>query len=238
MMGIVMKKILPLFLLITLLTGCAGFELPDITQLLATPTPVIPEDTATPQPTVTLIPTRDLFAVSTNTPVTHTPTETSLVPVDTPTPIPTQTPVPLPTFSEEFINDLSRTTFFVQNEGFRGILFSGATLYWGEGACTTRSIKMTVFVEDPVRTDRVFMFLRLREKQNTLNTSEWSAGAEMIKIEDGSFNYSIEPHNLRRYFYFKNAWIEYQFVSVNEKNEIIGRTQLYDRVLSLVKCGL
>ena len=77
MMGIVMKKTLPLFLLITLLTGCAGFELPDITQLLATPTPVIPADTPTIQPTVTLIPTRDLFAVSTNTPVTHTPTETS-----------------------------------------------------------------------------------------------------------------------------------------------------------------
>jgi len=241
MIGPFMKKIFPFLLLIVLLTSCAGFELPDITQLLATPQPVTPVDTPTIQPTVTLIPTRDLFAISTNTPVTFTPTEATpgeIVPLPTFTPLPTITREPLPTFSEQFINDLSRTTFLVQNEGFRGILFSAGTMYWGEGACTTRNIKMTVFVDDPERTDRVYMFLRLREKQNTLNVGEWSAGAEMIQLDDGSFNYNIETYNLRRYFYYKNAWIEYQFVAVNEKNEILGRTQLYDRILSLVKCGL
>ncbi len=231
-----MKKTLTLLLLTTLLAGCAGFELPDFTQILATPTIPAPVDTATPQPTVTRIPTRDLFAVSTNTPITFTPTGTPLVP-DVPA-FSTPTLIPLPTFSEQFINDMSSVTFFSQNVGFKGILYSAATLYWGEGACTTRSIKMTVFVDDPERTDRVYMFLRLRDKQNTLNVGEWSAGAEMIKVADGSFNYNIETYNLRRYFAYKNAWIEYQFVSVNEKNEILGRTQLYDRNLSLAKCGL
>ncbi|NTU55253.1 MAG: hypothetical protein HGA79_03280 [Anaerolineales bacterium] len=229
-----MKKTLPFLLLIAILAGCSGFQFPDITQLLATSVPETPADTATPQPTVTRIPTRDFFAISTNTPVTFTPTESSLV-LET---LPTQTLVPLPTFSEEFINDMSKTTFFIQNVGFRGILYSASTMYWGEGACVTRSIKMTVLVEDPERTDRVYLFLRLRDKQNTLNVGEWSAGAEMIKLEDGSFNYNVETRNLRRYFAYKNAWIEYQFVSVNENNEIIGRTQLYDRNVSLVKCGL
>jgi Prokaryotic membrane lipoprotein lipid attachment site len=229
-----MKKTLPFLLLIAILAGCSGFQFPDITQLLATSVPETPADTATPQPTVTRVPTRDFFAISTNTPVTFTPTESSLV-LET---LPTQTLVPLPTFSEEFINDMSKTTFFIQNVGFRGILYSASTMYWGEGACVTRSIKMTVLVEDPERTDRVYLFLRLRDKQNTLNVGEWSAGAEMIKLEDGSFNYNVETRNLRRYFAYKNAWIEYQFVSVNENNEIIGRTQLYDRNVSLVKCGL
>ena len=237
MTGLDMKKTIPFFLLIVLLAGCSGFELPDITQLLAT-APVVPVSTATLQPTVTRIPTRDLFAISTNTPVTFTPTEKPLVPNALPTLPPTQTLIPLPTFSEEFINDMSKITFFVQTVGFRGILFSGATLYWGEGACITRSIKITAFVEDPDRTDRVFLFLRLRDKQDTLTVGEWSAGAEMIKIEDGSFNYNIETHNLRRYWAYKNAWIEYQLVSVNENLEILGRTQLYDRNISLVKCGL
>jgi len=231
-----MKKILPIILLLAFLAGCSGFQMPDISTLLATPT-VFLVDTETPKPTVTLIPTRDLFAISTNTPVTFTPTETSLVADELPT-VATPTPIPLPTFSEQFINDLSSSTFFNQSIGFRGILYSAATLYWGEGACQTRSIKMTVFVEDPERTDRVFMFLRLRDKQNTLDVSEWSAGAEMIQVEDGSFNYNIEPFRLRRYFNYKNAWIEYEFVSVNDKLEILGRTQLYDRNLSLVKCGL
>lgn len=229
-----MKKTLLSLLLIVLLSGCSGFQLSDLTRLLASPTPTAPADTPTPEPTVTLIPTIDFFAVPTGAPVTFTPGGEFVTPELPATP----TLVPLPTFSEEFINDMSKITFFEKNVGFRGVLFSASTLYWGEGPCTTRSIKMTVFVEDPARTDRVYMFLRLRDKQNTLNVSEWSAGAEMIKLADGSFNYNIEPRHLRRYFYYKNAWIEYQFVSVNEKNEILGRTQLYDRNLTLAKCGL
>lgn len=232
-----MKKTLPIILLVVLLAGCAN--LPDLSQLLVTPT-VLVVDTPTIQPTVTKIPTRDLFAISTNTPVTFTPTETPLV-ADVPTIIsqpPTLTLVPLPTFSEEFINDMSSMTFLNQNAGFKGILYSSPTLYWGEGSCQTRSIKMTVFVEDPERTDRVFLFMRLRDKFNTLNVGEWSAGAEMIQIEDGSFNYNVETYNLRRYSFYKNAWIEYELVAVNNKLEILGRTQLYDHNLSLSKCGL
>ncbi|HXF86555.1 MAG TPA: lipoprotein [Anaerolineales bacterium] len=227
-----MKKIVPFLLLVLALSGCAA--LPDITRFIISPTPP-PQDTPTPQPTVTLIPTRDLFAVATSTPVTFTPTEPSSS--DSALVFSTPTLIPLPTFSEEFITDMSKVTFFEENVGFRGVIYSAAILYWGEGSCQTRSIKMTVFVEDPARTDRVYLFLRLRDKQNTLNVGEWSAGAEMIKLSDGTFNYNIETHNLRRYYAYKNAWIEYQFVSVNEKNEIIGRTQLYDRNLSLMKCG-
>jgi hypothetical protein len=230
-----MKKSPLIILLIVLLAGCAS--LPDITQLLITPTP-IPVDTNTPQPTVTLIPTKDLFAVSSATPVTFAPTVSPLASVGaTPTLLPTQTLIPLPTFSEQFINDMSSVTFFAENSGFQAILYSAGTLYWGEGACVTRSIKITAFVDDSERTDRVFLFLRLRDKQNTLNVGEWSAGAQMIKVADGSFNYDVKTYNLRQYFAYKNAWIEYELVSVNEKLEILGRTQLYDHNISLVKCG-
>lgn len=230
-----MKNFFPTLLLVVFLASCAS--LPDITALLTTPTPV-PLDTETPRPTVTLIPTKDLFAISTNTPVTFTPTERPLVEGATLTPLPTLTLIPLPTFSREFINDMSSTTFLNQTIGFKAILYSAAVLYWDEGPCVTRSIKITAFVDDPERTDRVFLFMRLRDKENTLNVSEWSAGAEMIKIEDGSFNYNVRTFNLRRYFYYKHAWIEYQLVSVNEYLEILGRTQLYDRNISLAKCGL
>jgi hypothetical protein len=206
-----------------------------LSNAIASQTPTRVPDTPTAQATVTLIPTSDLFALPSATPVTFTPTETSLVP-EIPEIPPTGTPLPLPTFSREFINDLSTTTFFVETVGFRGILYSDPTLYWNDGPCTTRRIKITAFVEDPARTDRVFLFMRLRDKKNTLNVSEWSAGAEMIKIEDGSFNYNIITRNLRRYYYFREAWIEYQLVAVNKRLEIIGRTQLYDRNISLVMC--
>ncbi|HAV77467.1 MAG TPA: hypothetical protein DCX53_08940 [Anaerolineae bacterium] len=231
-----MKRIFPIFLLAILLVGCAS--LPDITALLITPTPT-PADTATPRPTVTLIPTRDLFAVSSATPVTFTPTQTPPVSdIASPTLLPTQTLIPLPTFSEQFINDMSSVTFFAENSGFQAVLYDAGTMYWGEGACVTRSIKITAFVDDPERTDRVFLFLRLRDKGNTLNVGEWSAGAEMIQVSDGSFNYNVETYHLRRYSSYKNAWIEYELVSVNENLGILGRTKLYDRNISLAKCGI
>lgn len=229
-----MKKIIPFILLGLILSSCAG-GFSDLTSLIASPTPPPPADTATPQPTVTLIPTIDLFFVPSATPVTFTPTATSLIPAEL---LATITPIPLPTFSQEFINDMSSTTFFAQTVGFKGVLYSDSVLYWNPGPCKTRSIKITAFVEDPARTDRVFLFLRLRDKQNTLNVGEWSAGAQMIKVEDGSFNYNVETHNLRRYSYYKNAWIEYELVAVNENLEVIGRTPLFDHNISLMKCNL
>jgi len=232
-----MKKILQFILIGLILSSCSG-GLPDLASLIASATLPIPADTPTPQPTVTLIPTQDFFAPLTATPITSTPTPVTFTPAATLL-IPdlsTLTPIPLPTFSEDFINDLSSTTFFVQTVGFRGVLYSDPTLYWNEGPCVTRRIKVTAFVDDPARTDRVFLFLRLREKKNTLNVGEWSAGAEMIKVDDGSFNYNVETHNLRRYYYYKEAWIEYELVAVNEKLEIIGRTALFDHNLSLVMC--
>ncbi len=227
-----MKKLIPFILLGLILSSCSG-GLSNLTNLIASPTPRPPVDTVTPQPTVTLIPTIDLFIVPTSTPVTLTPTATSLIPTEL---LPTITPIPLPTFSQEFINDLSGTTFFEQTVGFQRVLLSDPVLYWDQGPCVTRRIKVTVFVDDPALTDRVFLFTRLRDKKDSLNTSGWNAGAEMIKVKDGSFNYNIETHNLRRYYYYKEAWIEYEFVSVNDKLEVIGRTKLYDKNLSLVEC--
>ena len=227
-----MKKIIPFILFGLIFSSCSG-GIPNLANLIASPTPPAPVDTPTPPPTVTLIPTQDLFATLTATPITVTPTETSLIP-DLP---PTLTPIPLPTFSQQIINDISDKNFFGASEGFRGIIYSGAVLYWNEGPCTPRNVKFTVFVEDLARTDRVFLYLRLRDKKNTLNVGEWSAGAQMIKIEDGSFNYKVETKHFRRYYYYKEAWIEYQFVAIDEDLQVIGRTQLFDRNITLVKCA-
>jgi hypothetical protein len=222
-----MKKIIPIFLLIILLAGCSG--LPDITQLIITPTPV-PLDTATTQPTVTLIPTQDLFATSTSTPVTFTPTETPLVPDQ----LPTNTPMPRPTFSPP-LND-NGNSLFPKTEGFLTILYSSNIIYWNEGPCMPRDVKITAFVEDLINTDKVLLFMRLREKKNTLNLTKWGAGAEMVRVDNGSFNYDVRTFNIHRYYYYVDAWLEYQLVAVTKDLEVVGRTQIYDRNITLSRC--
>ena len=233
-----MKKIFPLLLLGILISSCS-VGLPNIAALLATPTATIIPDSPTPKPTVTLIPTVDFFTVQSPTPVTFTPTPATATATQAEILVlPTQTLAPLPTFSEEFINDMSKITFFSNTVGFKLISYSAGTLFWGSGACPTRSIKFTALMDDPARVDRVFLFIRLHDKTDTLKIGEWSAGAEMIKLEDGTFNYNITTDNLRRYYAYKLAWIEYELVAVNEKLEILGRTQLYDHNITLSKCGL
>ena len=226
-----MKKILPVLLLVSLLSGCSS--LAPLLELALTPTPAPPTETFTPAPTVTQFPTQDLFATATSTPTSLIPTfnETEEPTVDPSQP--TYTPTPLPTFAPPSSNS---GVFTPKNEGFLAVLISNNVLYWNEGPCMPRSVKFAAFVSDLVNTERVLLFMRLREKKNTLNITDWGGGAIMSKADNGSFTYTITPKNISKYYRFKDAWLEYQLVALNTDNLVVGRTQVYDRNVSLVRC--
>jgi hypothetical protein len=231
-----MKKKLHIVLLTVFLSSCAS--LADFTNLIITPTPPPPPPvTATFPPSSTPAPTQNLFATATSTPLTFTPTVTQLgAELFTPTMTPTEFPTDAaPTYGLP-PGLFSGTYFTPVNVGFLTILISNNVLYWNEGPCNPRNIKISAFVEDILGTHRVLLFTRLREKKNTLNVTDWNSGAIMVKADNGSFNYDLGTDNLRRYYYYKDAWIEYQLVALTENMEITGRTQIYDRNLSLVRC--
>ena len=229
-----MKKCIQLLMFGILITGCSG--LPNLPALLASPTSPPPTETPTPFISETPIPTQNLFATSTPTLVTFTPTVTSIgadlyTPTGTATDIPTDFPTP------DIPLDPSSSDFFTpQSTGFLAILISNGTMYWNSGPCMPRNIKFSAFVEDQINTHQVLLFTRLREKSDTLLVTKWNSGALMVKEDNGSFNYDIHTWNLRQYYYFINAWLEYQLVALNEDNEVIGRTPIYDRNVSLVMC--
>lgn len=228
-----MKKKLYILVLSIFLSSCASLS--DIAQLVMTPTPV-PVETPTPAPTFTPAPTQNLFATATSTPLTFTPTVTQLgAELFTPTGTVTDFPTGYPTIGLP-PGALGGSYFTPVNEGFLAVLTSNSIMYWNEGPCTPRNVKVSAFVEDPVNTHRVLLFTRLREKKNTLNVTEWNSGAIMTQEENGSFNYNVHTWNLRRYYYFKEAWIEYQLVGITENMDVIARTQIYDRNISLVRC--
>ena len=231
-----MKKRIRILLLGIILAGCSG--LPNLPSLLASPTSPPPTETATPFISETPIPTQNLFATSTPTPLTFTPTVTSIgadlyTPTGTATDIPTDFPTP------DIPLDPSSSDFFTpQSTGFLAVLVSNNAMYWNSGPCMPRNIKFSAFVEDQINTHQVLLFTRLREKSDTLLVTKWNSGALMVKEDNGSFNYDIRTFNLRQYYYFINAWLEYQLVAINEDNEVIGRTPVYDRNVSLVMCRL
>ena len=237
-----MKKLIQIFVLGMFLAGCSG--LPDINlpQLGATATLPPPVDTPTKAPSSTPIPTQDLFATSTRTPLTFTPTVTSIgaelfTATNTATAFPTAAPpLILPTPGVPSGAE-SGDLFTTESVGFVSVQLSSTTMYWNAGPCDPRNIQFAAVVPDPANTFRVYLFTRLREKKNTLNVTRWNAGAWMIQDEsNGSFNYNLRTFNLRRYYYFKEAWLEYQLVALDENLKEIGRTPIYDRNATLVRC--
>lgn len=235
-----MKKFSLLLLLVGLaivLLSCSG--LPNITLPQFNVTATMPQLTNTPTvlPSATPLPTQNLFATSTSTPLTFTPTVTMIgaelfTATNTFTPFPT----PVPATPGPPVGAASDNYFTPKSTGFLSILTSSSVIYWNEGPCSPRNIKVSAFVEDQVKTDKVLLFMRLREKKNTLNLTDWGAGAIMTKAENGSFNYDVHTFNLNHYYYFREAWLEYQLVAFNNKMEVIGRTPVYDKNLSLVMC--
>ncbi len=225
-----MNNKLSILMLFIFLAGCSG--LPNLPALSITATPFVPTKTPTPLPSGTPAPTQNLFATSTSTPLTFTPTVTPIG-AELFTPTNTETPFPTPGLPPAVING---EYFTPTNIGFRAVLISNNTIYWNEGPCMPRDIKVSAFVEDLANTHQVLLFLRLREKKNTLNVTDWGAGAIMNLGENGAFSYDVHTWNIRHYFYFTDAWLEYQLVAVNEDQEVIGRTQIYDRNISLVRC--
>lgn len=231
-----MKKKLHILLLTIFLSSCAS--LADLANMIITPTPPPPPPvTATFEPTGTPAPTQNLFATSTSTPLTFTPTVTQLG-AELFTATVSQTPFPTlgePTYGLP-PSVYSGTYNTDVGYGFLTILLSSGVIYWNEGPCSPRTVKVTAFVTDILAAHRVVLFTRLREKLNTIYVTDWNSGAIMTQAENGSFNYDLSKDNLRRYIYYKNAWIEYQLVAFDEEENVIGRTPVYDRSLSLVRC--
>ena len=232
-----MKRKFLVILVSIFLSGCAS--LADLAELIRTPTPVPVAATPTPPPSFTPAPTQNLFATSTATPLTFTPTVTQIgAEFFTPTGTVTDFPTVYPTFVLP-PGVLSGTYFTPSATGFLTILLSSGTLYWNAGPCLPREVKVTAFVEDTVNTDKVLLFTRLREKSNTLEMTDWNAGAIMVRDEEnGSFNYTLHTWNLDQYYYFRDAYLEYQLVSVDEDLNVLARTPVYDRNLSLVMCRM
>src|SRR4030095_5731009 len=127
-----MKKIVHLLLLSIFLSGCTALQ--NVGQLIASPTVPPPADTSTPFSSATPIPTQNLFATSTSTPLTFTPTVTAIgaelfTPTNTETPFPTAGLPP---------GALGGNYFTPKSVGFLAVLISNNLMYWNEGPCTPR----------------------------------------------------------------------------------------------------
>lgn len=222
-----MKKIVVIFLAI-IVAGCSAlpFDLP----MLTPPATAGPTDTL--QPTVTLIPTRDLFVINTDAPTEIPPTLEPGVTAPPPTRTPTITTTVRPTITLE---PMDPSLFTPSPNIFNFVQRSTDRIVWGSTCDGDRSIMFIVTVTPVRRMKYVLLFIRLQDKYSGRGT-EWGAGAIMKDNDQGKYFYKFELDQIADYRNFEDAWLQYQFVASTVGLTVLGRSVVDRTSVSVTHC--
>lgn len=195
--------------------------------------------TSTPQPTSTIFVTYTLI----NTPTsTFTP-----VPSASPTivKIPTQDPnQPFPTFPSIpiFIGDgdvtatqsiITTSTPSKPGPGFAKLSFSPTHIYWG--GCEGNQAVINAEVEDPENVAGVILFTRVKSATEE-DSTPWNKGFIMLDNHDGTYTFIAVGSEIFGHNHYKKSFFSFQLVAVDNKGEEVGRTKVYENVISMSPC--
>jgi hypothetical protein len=184
----------------------------------------LPTRTPSPAPTEVLSPTPR----PSSTPTAPTPTFTL-----TPTMIGVKTPTitDTPTSTQPPISQITPATRtpLIQLEGFTKINVSTDKFYIS--GCEPHSAVFTAYVGN-LDVGWVFLFVRFKSAV-TGSTSEWT-NFQMQNISQGIYSYELLAQVMKGYGSFDDPWIQYQLAARDINNKEVGRTQVFDELISLV----
>ncbi len=229
-----MRRSLLFSLMMIILAGCSGLELPNNINIPFLQTPVPP---ASPKPTATpfsLEPlqasnTPDLFVINTAGPTTTPYTETPLV---TDTPTPSLTPTFRPTITLE---PLDPTLFTPSPNIFLNVQRNTSQLVWGGTCPGDRTIRFIAQVQKVRRLRYVTLWYRLQDKYSGAGTA-WGGGAIMKDNDQGTYFYDLDLSQIRNYRRFQDAWLQYQLVASTATQKVLGRSVVSRIDVSVTNC--
>jgi hypothetical protein len=213
-----MRKITLLFFTMILLQACGGVA------------------------TNTAIPTSTIFITYT---LVDTPT-TTFTPIPSASPtivrIPTQDPNSIATFPviPVFIGDVTATPVVIQSftpdrpgAGFVDVSVSRNQMYWG--GCEANEVTITAEIEDPDTVAGVIIFMRVKSLLEE-DYTEWTSGNVMYNNRDGTFTYVAVGSEIEGHNHYKKSAIYFQLVAVDDKGEEVGRTRVYEGLVTMQPC--
>jgi CSLREA domain-containing protein len=115
---------------------------------------------------------------------------------------------------------------------FSNPIISEKEIFWGD--CLPNSVEFTVGLADPEQAVNVLLFVRLEDKESG-KQSEWNGGFLMSRLPDGRFWIRLASSKVPEYDHYQDAWLHYQFVATNEKEETVARSDVY-RNISFKMC--
>lgn len=95
---------------------------------------------------------------------------------------------------------------------------------------------MKIKVEHPEEIRKVYLFFRLETAKPSGKTTPWT-GTVTTNDGGGWFLYTMWANNIPERHNFIKAYVHYQFVAENFLEEIVGRTHIYTREITLKPCN-
>ena len=208
--------ILPLLVMI-LLQSCGTAPVENTPEPTATASITFTAvNTATPtftslptaSPTIIRIPTQDFNSTSTSVPIFIGNNTATPVIITTPT---TNKPGP----------------------GFVKVSFSPRKIYWG--GCEANQAVINAEVEDSNQVAGVIIFTRVKDLKEEDYTA-WTNGNIMYNNRDGTFTYIAVGSEIQGHNHYKESFVYFQLVAVDNKGKEIGRTKVYEKAFSMSPC--
>lgn len=126
-------------------------------------------------------------------------------------------------------------TATVMMEGFLTISVFGSE-FFKDARCQPDSVKIVAQVTDPSRSEIVDLFVRFNSKRAGVE-GKWTR-ITMQNIGAGTFTHMLQPSQILEYEIFRNAWVQYQFISSTRAGREVGRTTIFAEALSMTECVL
>lgn len=216
-----MKSLLVLVLSFAL-TGCAALA-PASPTAGPTSTPQVIIETVVVTVLVTVPPTETLTPTATWTPIpTFTPQPTDLTTTPgTGTPAGTQSgTVIAQTPQTAAIGSPGATLPADAGGGFFTSMTRSTDAF--SGSCQPETVTFGLSTTSPSITE-VDLFYRL-EDQNSSSITNWVDVGKMTSLSAGNFTFDFKYTYIPRDLRMQKAWLDYQFVALNNLGQIVGRS--------------
>jgi hypothetical protein len=139
--------------------------------------------------------------------------------VESPTSTTTPAPVPTPTqpVTESLFSKVSHSTDVLHLR------------------CDPLEIIFDVTVQDP-NVRGVLFFFRMKDKATGL-VNGWSNGEQMRSVGNSMYEFNFRASAIPGDTKYWEAWVQYQFVAVNQNQQSIGRSQIFGEEITFTpKC--
>jgi hypothetical protein len=101
--------------------------------------------------------------------------------------------------------------------------------------CDPLEIIFDVTINDPNIKDVIFFF-RMKDKATGI-VNGWSNGEGMRAVGNNMFEFNFRASAIPGDARYKDAWVQYQFVAVNQNQQSIARSQIFGEEITFTpKC--